>query len=178
MHKINFFILLLLGHSALLFGQDLPQTQLKLSLYPFALESEVRRENAESFNTTNFSIIVSPVHNAGGFTLDPQLMLALRVEPRFYLDLDRRQARGYRVDNFSGFFLAVPIQGANWATDRDNFYGLTVGLNGGFQYTFSKRRRWYVSASVGPGFRWAQGALSYAGTGLFRIGYILRTREE
>ena len=109
-----------------------------------------------SFWTTN---------SAGQLVYHPIVAPSFTVEPRYYFNLEDRQAKGKRTDYFSGWYLGVPF--------NIEFPDLRYSVGGtiGFQCTMGKR--WFWNISIGPGFTYADSRFHADGAGDFGLGIIL-----
>lgn len=101
----------------------------------------------------------------GQVMYDPAFRPSFTVEPRYYFNLEDRQAKGKRTDYYSGWYIGVPF--------NIEFPDLRYSIGGtiGFQRTLGKR--WYWNISIGPGFTYANSRFEASGAGDFGLGIIL-----
>lgn len=96
---------------------------------------------------------------------NPSVSPSFTFEPRYYFNLEDRQAKGKRTRYYSGWYISLPF--------NIEFPDLRYSLGGtiGFQYTMG--RRWYWNASIGPGFTFSDSRFHMSGAGDFGLGIIL-----
>ena len=95
----------------------------------------------------------------------PVFSPSFTIEPRYYFNLEDRQAKGKRTDYYSGWYLGIPFN-----IEFPDFR-YSIGGTIGFQRTLGKR--WYWNISIGPGFTYADSHFHLSGAGDFGLGIIL-----
>jgi len=95
----------------------------------------------------------------------PMVSPTFTFEPRYYFNLESREARGKRTDYYSGWYLGFPFN-IEFPDLRYSFGG-TIG----FQRTLGNR--WYWNISFGPGITYANSYFHLDGAGDLGLGIIL-----
>jgi hypothetical protein len=95
----------------------------------------------------------------------PSLEPRLRLEPRYYFNLDKRNRKGRRTDYYSGWYVGIPF-GLSFPDLK-----FSLGTTLGFQCTFGKR--WYWNAGGGPGFVYEEQGFRMTGAITAGFGVIL-----
>ena len=95
----------------------------------------------------------------------PSLNPRITLEPRYYFNLEHRNAKGKRTDFYSGWYIGMPF--ALGFPDLK----FSMGTAMGFQCTFG--RRWYWNIGLGPGFTYEESQFSMYGVSDVGFGIIL-----
>lgn len=77
----------------------------------------------------------------------PVLNPSITLEPRYFFTQSHRKTKGKRTDFYCGWYFGIPFE----LDIPDLSFGLSSNM--GFQCTFGTR--WYWSASLGPGVKYA-----------------------
>jgi hypothetical protein len=99
----------------------------------------------------------------------PSVSPSITLEPRYYFNLDEREAKGKRTDYFSGWYIGIPF--AIEFPDLRYSLGTVIG----FQCSMGKR--WYWNISFGPGITFTDARFYLDGAGDFGLGLILNKME-
>lgn len=96
---------------------------------------------------------------------DPTISPSFTFEPRYYFNLDDREAKGKRTEYYSGWYVGMPFN-----IEFPDFKFIWGG-NIGFQCIMGKR--WYWNISTGPGFAFYDSKYHFTGVGDLGLGIIL-----
>jgi hypothetical protein len=143
-----------------------PKVVYRLSILSPKLIAEIAP--ADNFTiVTGFWVRTSlwTTNSSGQLIYRPLFAPSFTVEPRYYFNLDTREAKGKRTDYYSGWYLSAPFNME--FPDLRYSMGATIG----FQCTMGKR--WYWSISMGPGITYDDGRVHPDGAGDLTLGIIL-----
>jgi hypothetical protein len=93
----------------------------------------------------------------------------LSVEPRYYFNLDKREAEGKRIDYFSGQFITFQTRFGFPVGEMTTWYSFAPMW--GFQRSLGRFGYW--SIQIGPGLQGSAGRVYPDFNGDFKIGFIL-----
>ena len=142
----------------------------RISLVSPKLIAEITPSNVFTL-TTGFWIRASfyEKNQAGESIYHPSVSPSITLVPRYYFNLDEREAKGKRTDYFSGWYIGIPF--ALEFPDLRYSLGTVIG----FQCTLG--RRWYWNISFGPGISFTDARFYLDGAGDFGLGLILNKMD-
>lgn len=158
------------------YSQSLPDKVTKLSILPLGLEFESRMGDRGKYHTSVFAFGLNyGIQFSTTTGMNYALGGSAMWEPRFY-NIAKRRERNKRIDNYSGFYFALPITAFIWSGSLGSNAGFSAGPKVGFQYAFGKKRRGFFNVAGGFGLVLSREGTGLAPLGSSSIGFILNKK--
>ena len=163
------------------FGQELPYSMGKFSAAGLGWQQETRVGDLSDYNTLALTAVIryGYIRDSYGDFYMPLPGPKFTIEPRHYINMDRRIETGKRTENYSGFYLGFPITLTHYKYNSGKFTSVELGPGIGFQYSFGKKKRGYFQYSrrIGLGL-FLPGKPVFVQSAVYSIGWVLKTKEK